>query len=564
METIDLKKSLVVKTASEITCGFIKRLFFLMALLFAFLSVCGATTYTITDSQSPSTVYSIIDSLQPSDIVEFAPGKYEYRICFSRQSGNSLEPIILRAQDPNNRPVFDLSGDGIWSATDNDWIGNWPGNCGSSDRAIWQFTNVAYYEVSDIVFRGAHQGATEENGSAIRIVANVNYGSFAHHISFRNCLFEDNDNGVQGGGDDILYEYCEFRSNGATDVQVANGADGTHNMYIHGGDLTVRYCHFHNPLRGQNFHLRSKTALFEYNLIEHGFNYMGDIMTNMYDRANGDAITQELTLLGNVIIEKTDPGNNSKVFSFYNDQNWPNTSMRLNMYYNTIIGNGDGSALLRIYDDANVPMQEAFIYNNIFYNVHRPFNIESGLTATDYHLETRNNWWPSGYDYSPYAAFMSDSIFGTILAFNDPGSKDYSLTASSEVKDVADTSISGLVLPQYEYNQNGLATNVALPRTSALSLGAFEYSGNAPTPINGACGADNGQILSSTPTRLCRSGSATTPNLSNDVWTWDCLGVNGGTDASPGCQASSGQSNDPGGAGSGDGGGSCFISICVH
>lgn len=438
---------------------------------------CDGTVYLITPTADLETyVYPTIESLQPCDIVEFAPGKYEYRIRFNQQSGTADEPIILRAQYPDDRPVFDLSGDGVWTNSDSDdWVGNWPGN-GGSNRAIWEFSNVAYYYISGIVFRGAHQSRNSEDASAIRIVDNVNYSIDTHDISFRNCLFEENDNGVQGGGDNILYEYCEFSNNGATDVQIANGAEGTHNMYIHGGNITIRHSHIHDPRRGQNFHMRSKNARFEYNLIENGYNYMGDIMTNSNDRAEGEAITQELTLLGNVIIEKAAPGNNSKIFSLYNDKNWALTSMRINLFYNTIIGNGNDSAVLRIYQDDNMPNQEAYFYNNIFYEVHKPFTVQDTLDPSDYHLEAKNNWWSGGYDYSVYAAYMSDSIIGTELGFNDPAKKDYTLSQVSQVKDVANNAIAGLVLPQYEYNADGFNTNKEIPRTSALSLGAYEYN----------------------------------------------------------------------------------------
>jgi hypothetical protein len=51
------------------------------------------------------------------------------------------------------------------------------------------------------------------------------------------------------------------------------------------------------------------------------------------------------------------------------------------------------------------------------------------------------------------------------------------------------------------------------------------------TPVNGACGSDNNQTLSNTPTNLCNAG--TSSNLSgNGPWNWTCAGFNGGSTVS--------------------------------
>lgn len=52
----------------------------------------------------------------------------------------------------------------------------------------------------------------------------------------------------------------------------------------------------------------------------------------------------------------------------------------------------------------------------------------------------------------------------------------------------------------------------------------------AEIPVNGVCGADDDQTLSSTPTHLCSAG---TPSVVAGAgpWTWSCAGLNGGTTA---------------------------------
>jgi len=50
-------------------------------------------------------------------------------------------------------------------------------------------------------------------------------------------------------------------------------------------------------------------------------------------------------------------------------------------------------------------------------------------------------------------------------------------------------------------------------------------------PVNGVCGSDNGQTLVSTPTNLCSAGAASAVN-GTGPWSWSCNGSNGGTTAS--------------------------------
>ncbi|QBB71199.1 hypothetical protein ELE36_13020 [Pseudolysobacter antarcticus] len=50
-------------------------------------------------------------------------------------------------------------------------------------------------------------------------------------------------------------------------------------------------------------------------------------------------------------------------------------------------------------------------------------------------------------------------------------------------------------------------------------------------PVNGACGTDNGQILSAQPVRLCSAGTPSAV-LGSGPWTWTCAGSSGGTTAS--------------------------------
>jgi uncharacterized repeat protein (TIGR02543 family) len=51
------------------------------------------------------------------------------------------------------------------------------------------------------------------------------------------------------------------------------------------------------------------------------------------------------------------------------------------------------------------------------------------------------------------------------------------------------------------------------------------------SPVDGVCGADDGQTLTAAPTLLCSAGDAAEVTGDGHPWNWDCTGANGGTTA---------------------------------
>jgi len=107
-------------------------------------------------------------------------------------------------------------------------------------------------------------------------------------------VFRDNDNGLTGGSQDseITVEYCEFDSNGNLS---ASASAPSHNIYIYGGTFTLRYSYAHDPIQGQNFHIRAHDAVIEYNWFSRAKSYAGDLMTDD-DNDGSTAATQNMTL----------------------------------------------------------------------------------------------------------------------------------------------------------------------------------------------------------------------------------------------------------------------------
>lgn len=400
---------------------------------------------------TPSSSYTVIESAQAGDIIEVVPGTYRYRV-YLRNSGTEDQPIIIRAQDPNNRPVWDLSGDSTR---------NFPGSYTGGDRhrGIWQVTGNNI-RIEGIVFKNGHDSS---NCAGIRPKG-------AGNLTLKNCHFEGNDNGITGWGT-VLFEKCTITANGDP-----GPGDLTHNIYSEGGNYTFRYCRIWDPLEGQNIHSRSLNMTLEYCIIENAASYMGDIMDYRLDGTSGLTFTQTLTMIGNLIVQKTAPANDGQVFVTYRDGSGTNTiDMRINMYYNTFVGIGDNAALIH-FTNSGIRQQSAYLYNNIFYGNHRPFRID---VSSGFHAEARNNWWPSGFDYSAHQQYMSNSVFGSDPGFIDAAADQYSLAAGADARFKADRGIGAVAGFEPVIVGGALTYNY---RSTADDLGAYEY-GSLKAPL---------------------------------------------------------------------------------
>jgi MYXO-CTERM domain-containing protein len=440
----------------------------LLALL-AFFSVHGsvaADIINVVPTDPADTNYAKIESAVAGDEVVVAPGTYSFRVYLEGQ-GTAQDPIIIRAEDPNDRPVWDLDGD---------ITANFPGSYGGGDRgrAIWQITGSHYY-VSGIVFRNGSDGVGD--GGGIRF-------KFSDQVTLHDCLFQFNDNGIQGAGTGTLVEFCEFDRNG-----LPGSPDGSHNLYIHGGTLTVRYCYIHDARRSQNMHIRANASVFEYNWITRSASYMGDMMPCTMDPCD----TQHTMLLrGNVFVRGT-PTNDGQVFVMYNDQGDPDVRFSFTMVNNTIIGNSDGAALVHFgnQNPALNQMQTAVLNNNVVYDVARIFRVDDpGLT--NWSASGTHNWLSQG---TADTNGLQNTVLGTDPGFTDLSQRNLLPTGSSPLVGAARSDLSDL--PDKEYYRDETVTMQWRPRLTVLDIGAFESttSGEPVGPYStsdGGTGSDGG------------------------------------------------------------------------
>jgi hypothetical protein len=411
---------------------------------FMSFSVTGrGATINVVATDSDEDNLAKIEAAGPGDEVVIGPGIYKFRL-YLEGSGTAEQPIVIRSQDPEDRPVWDLDGKST---------GEWPGSYdgGDKSRAIWHITG-SYIEISGIVFQNGTDG--NGDGAGLRLKS-------ADHVTLRDCLFQFNDNGIQGAATDALVEFCEFNRNG-----LPNSLEGSHNLYIHGGTITVRYSYIHDSLRAQNLHIRANSSVFEYNWIARASSYMGDMMPCTMEPCEKE---HTMLLRGNVFLRGT-PVNDGQVFVMYNDQHDPDVSFNLTMINNTVIGNGDDAALVHFgnADESINAMQMARLDNNVIYNVARVFRVDE-IGLDNWSAGGTNNWFSDG---TVDVDGLENNLSGADPGFTDLGGRNFVPAGGSPLTGAA---ASGLEeLPDREYYRDENLTMFWRWRTSVNDIGAFE------------------------------------------------------------------------------------------
>ncbi|HXJ22129.1 MAG TPA: hypothetical protein VMT03_18045, partial [Polyangia bacterium] len=274
----------------------------------------NAATITV----GPGDDYKKIEAAGAGDEVVIAPGTYKFRVYLTKQ-GTAAQPIVIRAQDPTQPPVWDL-GDTL--------VEDAPGSytAGDRGRGCWQMSGAAYVHLSGIVITGCHNA--DANSAGIR------YYNGTTGLMLTDLLFHDNDNGLTGGSQasDATVEFCEFDHNGTL---MASNSAPSHNIYIYGGTFALRYSYVHDPVQAQNFHIRARQSTIEYNWIARAKSYAGDLMT---DDDNDGPETQTMLLRGNVIVQGDGQSNTSQIVAVYNDAGATGLTLNVKLVYNTFIG----------------------------------------------------------------------------------------------------------------------------------------------------------------------------------------------------------------------------------
>ena len=460
------------------------------------------TVVAATISVGPSDSYQKIESAQAGDEVVIAPGTYAFRVRLTKV-GSADHPIVIRALDPAQPPVWDLS---------NVLVENAPGSytAGDRGRGCWQVSGGAYYQISGLVIRGCHNAGNNSAG--------MRYYNGARGIRLRDCVFRASDNGLTGGTQDseMTVEYSEFDGNGT--LQASSSAP-SHNIYIYGGTFTLRTSYVHDPVQAQNFHIRASTAVIEYNWFARAKSYEGDLMTDD-DLSDTTSVRQTMLLRGNILLQSTQPNNNGQVIAVYNDGGVAGLSLSVRLVNNTFVGNGGHAALVHL-SNADGTVMSAELVNNIVSGTSVVTLVEDSANAT---VTGTKNWIVTGAS----APGLSASIVGADPGFTLAAGKSFTLASASAAIGKAATTTD---LPDSEYYRDEQVTRQSRVRTSVKDLGAFE-STTTSTPV--------GPYESPSPSPL-DAGADASPVV-------DAIMVGGGGTAGSGGAAGSGGTVDTGGA----------------
>ncbi len=433
------------------------------------LSLQATPVRAATIDVGPGDSYDKIEGAGPGDEVVIAPGTYSFRV-YLTQAAPADNPIVIRAQDPANPPVWDLSGGLVEDA---------PGSytAGDRGRGCWQLSGATNIQISGLVITGCHNADANSAG--------VRYYNGSTGIVLSNVVFRANDNGLTGGtqASELTAEFCEFDGNGTL---LAPTSAPSHNIYIYGGTFALRYSYAHDPVQGQNFHIRAQQSVIEYNWFSRAKSYAGDLMTD--DDDDGSApFTQSMTFRGNVIVQGTTQSNASQIIAVYNDAGAAGLTLNVTLLYNTFVGPSGGHAALVHLSNADGTTMTAALDDNLISGTNTATNVEDSTHGT---VSGTHNWLATGAAATGLAA----TVFGADTKFTGAAQNDFTLAAGSPAIGAALAPTTGA--PVEEYYRDETATRMYRARASAKDIGAFESTTTGPgigpggtPPATGSAGA---------------------------------------------------------------------------
>ena len=311
-----------------------KRLMVAVTMLFFLCGVVSAATISITPD-TPN-AYAVIEAAQSGDLVEMAPGTYSFRLYLT------VPNVTIIAQDTNNKPVFDYTGQACEL---------WPGTISATDwkshyGIIVQANGVV---LENIIIKGARSNMTS-SGIYVGVLGVVKEpappGSMPENVILRGLEIADCDDGINAAAINLLVENCEVHGNGDP---TPGALSGDHNFYIQGGSIQVKNCNIYHALSGQNFNTRAQDTLIEDCILGDMASYPMLVSTPKATAVNGVDHIQTVTIRRTQISGIRHNGLGlSKFFEVANASNYAGLSQYL-VLEDCVLNGADGGAASIVY-----------------------------------------------------------------------------------------------------------------------------------------------------------------------------------------------------------------------
>jgi len=460
-----------------------------MLLSFTLTANANAADYYVDTSGSDSdsgsysspfrTLQHAADIVAPGDTVHVRNGTYDgFRLSTSGTA--------------HNRIVFQTVGDGVVINT-----------VASGGDAIY-LSSVDYATIDGFRIEDVNGGGIQHHDAS---ATNPVYGLILRN----NSILRSEDVGIYlSQVMDSLIENNEVAD---------SGWGGTHCMYMANagtGNTTIRGNRLHGCVKG-GIHFNGDSSIGGDGIISGMIIENNIIYDNTTNGLNLDGVQD--SIIQNNLIYNNSP-NGIRAFQIDGEEGPKNLiivnntikqdygwAVRLtaeeggNTVFNNILLVENGSAgSIAITDDDSSDFHSDY---NIVIDTFTP---DRDATYLDL-----SQWQESGYD--PHSLLGNPGDL-----FVDYSNGDYHLKAGSPAIGAGVASFNGHQAPATDLEGNG---------RNSLSIGAYEYNSG---PVDGDCGADDGQTVSIPPAHLCDAGTPSTvtgPDPDAE-WTWTCAGINGG------------------------------------
>jgi parallel beta-helix repeat protein len=340
----------------------------------------------------------------------------------------------------------------------------------------------AYIVVESLHFRRARGSFTGRYGtSSYSSNAAGIYVEKGNHITVRNCIMEDNGNGlfVASATTDMVIEGNYIYGNGNS------GSIYEHNTYTEARNILYQYNRF-GPLcggcLGNNLKDRSSGTVIRYNWIESGNRQLDLVDAEDSSTLVNDPAYLQTFVYGNILIEPDGAGN-SQIVHFGGDSG--NTSIyrgTLFFWNNTIVSTRAGNTtLLRLSSNA----QTADIRNNIVHVTAEG----NRLALSDSAGTLRYGWnlFKPGFVNSHSGVTGSIMDLGGNVTADSPGfageaAQDFRLLGTSPARNAAGAPHPAAAAFPLDKEYSKHQSWAARYWDSALDIGASEYASGIAAP----------------------------------------------------------------------------------